>query len=435
MKLTWPTAPMSVSEPEVSVAISGPHFTTELIITVTTEDAPPRTYPPVAFSRSIENHPTVTATTGYAFLNTQSVILPTTATYTSTYDSSADTTTLTTSSVTVAPPSWPEIVVPSDMKGTQPSNATLISILFQRNLSWYWIVTQRATTAQIFTYMPKVLSAALNISESQVYTSKLMMFKPLSDEHVTRTLYLGYVPSDCTAVLKALVQDPDSGLYQQSGSSIEQELVSLIDTTFDPLTYAKSMSDDQHGTVAPQTRNVLVGSFSGAAGAVLLGVLAWWLRKRYTQQAGIKAASKRNTIQSFVDCSAPRNDADAPAQVSQSYFAGDNEAAPSESAFESPCGVTGTIGLRHTAMHTLPTWSPVPVKPSRTPSSVQHNMSYLRRTEQGRDAAESHEQLVPYVNYMEGLDPTLWDGHSFTLEEQGDAQQRKNDVLECRVVV
>lgn len=378
----------------------------------------------------------MTATTGYAFLNTKSVILPTASdTYTSAYDSSTDMTTLATSSVTVAPPTWPEIVVPSNMKGARPFNTTLISILFQRSLSWYWIVTQRATTAQIFTYMPKVLSAALNLNESQVYTSKLMMFRSPSDQRVTRTLYLSYVPSDCTAMLKELVQHPDSGFYLQNGSSIEQELVSLVDPTFDPLTYAKSMGDDQHGTVAPQTRNVLVGSFSGAAGAVLLGVLAWWLCRRRTQQAGARASSKRNTIQSFVDCSAPRNDTDVPAQASHSYFAGDNDATPSVSAFESPCGVTGTIGMRHTAIHTLPTRSPVPVRPPHTPSSVHHNRSYLSRTEQVHDAAESHEQLVPYVNYMEGLDPMLWDRRSFSLEEQGEAQQRKDDVLECRVVV
>lgn len=259
------------------------------------------------------------------------------------------------------------------------------------------------------------------------------MYEPPSDHRVTKTLYLAYVPSVYAATLKPLLQDPTSQFYQTNGSSIEQELVSLVDSTFDPLTYAQSAST-QHGMVAPQTRNVLVGSFSGAAGAVLLGVLAWWLRRRRTVRALADAASKRNTMQSFVDCSAPKKDLQVQAaHLSHSYFAGDQEGTPSVSAFESPCGVTGTIGMRHP----LPAWSPVPVmRPSRTPSSFHHDPSpYPCRSEPRHEAADSHDQLMPYTDYMDRHDAMPWDGQSFALEEQGETQQRKNDVLECRVVV
>jgi len=418
--------------------MSAPHVTTQVIVSFITGNArPTKTYPAAVLSQSMESRPTVTSTTGYAFLNTQSVVLPTQSYMNMPMsESSISTTTATTSSVTVVPTSLPEIVVPNNTNETHPSNTTLIAILFQRSLSWYWIVTQRATTAQIFTYMPKVLSTTLNISESQVYTSKLMMLKS-SDKRFTRTLYLGYVPSACTAALKELVQDPHSDFYQQSGSNVEQELVSLVDPTFDPLTYAKSEGNDRHGDVASEMRNALVGSFSGAAGAVVLGVLAWWLRRRCIRKAAADAASKRDTIQSFVDCSVPpKATGDQAAHTSHSYFAGDNDATPSASAFASPRGVNGTIGMRHTSIHPLPTWLPKPVmRAPRTPSSAQRRASYLDRTERDHEVAASHEQLVPYVSYMEELDPTLWDARSFSLEEQGETQQRKNDVLECRVVI
>ncbi|CCU98030.1 unnamed protein product [Malassezia sympodialis ATCC 42132] len=316
----WMTSPVNTLEPQETPMMSAPPATTQVIVTLITENArPTKTYPAAVLSQSMESRPTVTSTTG----------------------------------VTVVPTSLPEIVVPNNTNGTHPSNTTLIAILFQRSLSWYWIVTQRATTAQIFTYMPKVLSTTLNISESQVYTSKLMMLKS-SDERFTRTLYLGYVPSACTAALKEMVQDPHSNFYQQSGSNVEQELVSLVDPTFDPLTYAKSEGNDRHGDVASEMRNALVGSFSGAAGAVVLGVLAWWLRRRCIRKAAADAASKRDTIQSFVDCSVPpKATGDQAAHTSHSYFAGDNDATPTcnegiayTQFWAAPCVLPGSHGAR-----------------------------------------------------------------------------------------
>lgn len=299
-------------------------------------------------------------------------------------------------------------------------------------------MTQRATTAQIFTFMPKILSTALGVDESQVSTSRLMMYETATDDSVVRTLYLCYVPTNYTEALKQLIQNPQSLFYRQNQSSIEQELVSLIDPTFDPLAYANTSDGGTSGALAPQTRNVLVGSISGAAGAVLLGVLAWWVRKRHADRVVMEGKSKRNTIQSFVDCSAPQQETSAqPTHMSYSYFAGDNDATPSVTAFESPCGVTGTIGMREPAIHPLP-WSPVPVmRTSHALSSVQLDPSarWSHHPPEAHDAAQSHEQLVPYETYLDGFDKTVWDGHSFALEEQGEAQQRKNDVLECRVVV
>ena len=120
--------------------------------------------------------------TGYAFLNTMSLVLPT-FNKTSSVSSSAQSTSSsastnaplspTFSGTISSPSSMPVSILPAESNRTSQAGAVLISILFKSTIPWVWITSQRETTAQIFTYMPQIIAHAIQCAASDVSTVEL----------------------------------------------------------------------------------------------------------------------------------------------------------------------------------------------------------------------------------------------------------------------
>lgn len=60
----------------------------------------------------------------------------------------------------------------------QPANSTLISILLTSAMSWSWLLAQSDASAQVFAYMPVLISEALDIEKKEVKTDSLEAWQP-----------------------------------------------------------------------------------------------------------------------------------------------------------------------------------------------------------------------------------------------------------------
>lgn len=310
----------------------------------------------------------------YAFVNTNSLVLPdsntttssateadktTTATPTSTTDSTVtvDSTFTGTSTMSSATPSaLPLIIKPSNAPSSKPADATLIAILFKPTLPWAWIVEQRSTTAQIFTYMPEIIANAVSIKTLDVVTVKLRRYDPQDGDtlYKYRTLYLAYMPKKLSVQLQELIKTNSSLIFNPGGGAVPSQLANEIDPTFDLLEFAQDDEIEEDHVKANDTRNALVGSFVGVGGAVTLGVLIWLLQRHLKKRKHreSKRVSRNDSILSFGnDSPDPYLDGIAP-HASQrhragSFFAGDEDGS-SAHVFEHPQGITGTIDVGHT---------------------------------------------------------------------------------------
>lgn len=59
-----------------------------------------------------------------------------------------------------------------------PANSTLISVLLTSAMSWSWLLAQSDASAQVFAYMPVLISEALGIGKEQVKTDSLEAWQP-----------------------------------------------------------------------------------------------------------------------------------------------------------------------------------------------------------------------------------------------------------------
>lgn len=218
-----------------------------------------------------------------------------------------------------------------------------MAVLFKRTMPWLWVVEQRETAAQIFTYMPRLLATGTG-SDPQAVTTKELRAYTLND--TVLTLYLAYVPVDKVQELQAALQDPTAAMTPPHATPVEVQLLSQIDPSFDILAYSPTDSDDASNTIPLNTRTALVSSFSGIAGLALLGFVVWLVRRCNHRRMEKQRLKRRNTIQSFsalsnspvsIPCDLP------PAPRASSFYVGDPHGS-SVTAFESD-GVTGTLDV------------------------------------------------------------------------------------------
>ncbi|KAI3625808.1 hypothetical protein CBS9595_001169 [Malassezia furfur] len=240
-------------------------------------------------------------------------------------------------------PAYPAAVVPLGASNTAPKDTTSVAVLFKRTMPWLWVVEQRETAAQIFTYMPRLLATGTG-SDPQAVTTKELRAYTLND--TVLTLYLAYVPVDKVQELQAALQDPTAAMTPPHATPVEVQLLSQIDPSFDILAYSPTDSDDASNTIPLNTRTALVSSFSGIAGLALLGFVVWLVRRCNHRRMEKQRLKRRNTIQSFsalsnspvsIPCDLP------PAPRASSFYVGDPHGS-SVTAFESD-GVTGTLDV------------------------------------------------------------------------------------------
>lgn len=293
------------------------------------------------------------------FVNTESLVLPknqaqppmrtSTASFgTGTMSSPTPSTSMPSSSAShshasSSVPSYPEAVVPLGASDTAPKDTTSIAVLFKRTMPWMWVVEQRETAAQIFTYMPRLLATGIG-SDPQAVTTKELRAYAIND--TVLTLYLAYVPFNKADDLQAALQDPTAAMTPPNATPVEVQLLKQIDPSFNILAYTPTDPDGAPNTIPLNARTALVSSFSGIAGLALLGFAVWLVRRCNRRRVEKQRRERRNTIQSFsalsnspvsMPCDLP------PAPRASSFYVGDPHGS-SVTAFESD-GVTGTLDV------------------------------------------------------------------------------------------
>lgn len=354
------------------------------------------------------------------FVNTQSLVLPvaqakpssdplnlstSAATTTSTGTSSAASSTAassTAASSSAATPSssYPQTIIPEGAQSTAPKGAVQVAVLFKASMPWLWIVRQRETTAQIFTYLPRLLAAGIGMGADVVTTKELRAY---TVDGTMRTLYVAYIPSAKRAQLGRALHEPKAAMSPPDVNDVEEELLEQIDPSFDVDDYATTRADDESDEMPATTRTVLVSSFSGIAGVALLSFSVWLMQRYNRRRTEQRRLERRNTIQSFSALSG--SPASAPCQLppamrSSSYYVGDPHGS-SITAFESR-GMTGRCDVV-----SAPYLGSCPV----APDAPWHSASHLLHAEPGGSEAWSHApycyaDLIPNVRPSESVPRT-----------------------------
>jgi len=185
------------------------------------------------------------------------------------------------------------------------SGFTVISILFNQQLSWQFEATNPDAPSQIFAYFPGVIATALGIDTSQVTTLYLQAYIPATykspaDVALLGTLYLAYIPTADINTLAAEIKVQSSAFYTGS-TGIAQALAMRVDSTFS----INSVADPNAGTdgTGPNTnspsgnsssssktrQDAIIGVVSalGAIAMLTLGFLvyrSWQRRQEYAHR-------------------------------------------------------------------------------------------------------------------------------------------------------
>ena len=287
--------------------------------------------------------------TRYAFLNTDSLLLPET-TKTTSAGSAMVTSTISTVMSSI-PNTMPLTIDPENKQATRPTNDMLISILFKASLSWTWISVQRGTSAQVFTYMPEIVAHALSIQASDVKTIQLRRYEQQEgNDTVQRTLYLAYIPKKYGDPLQHLIANRTSMFYSPDGDRASRELAQEVDPASNLFLFATQPDDDVDNSMPVVTRNALLGSFVGVGGAVTLGIFIWFVQRHLKKKSGGSSLKlkRSDSILSFGNDS-PDPYLDRKTSTSRhntcgSFFAGDS-AGSSADVFQRQQGVTGIINV------------------------------------------------------------------------------------------
>ena len=197
--------------------------------------------------------------------------------------------------------SYPSSIVPSEIDPTVPNDCFVFAVLFRDSLPWSWVTHQRNTTAQIFSYLPKVLAAALDIDSPAINTLRLERYTNKSSV-VPLTLYVAYAPNTTAKVLQTAVTQKSSPLYSIYFSGVSAELIREIDSTYDPLWYMGRPQGDHRHESPHVSDQAIAGSIGGVGGAAALGILYFIFQQRVRNRRMIKEdqlIQRRCTIQSF----------------------------------------------------------------------------------------------------------------------------------------
>ncbi|KAK9896507.1 hypothetical protein P389DRAFT_180277 [Cystobasidium minutum MCA 4210] len=222
--------------------------------------------------------------------------------------------TSTTSSFAPFPSEWPSVIVPTNAQmlsaSSVPSGNTLISILFTEDLSWAWLCANGDASAQVFAFMPTLISTAINITSSEVITDKLVAYQPENYDGSTGTIlsvYLGYIPTSYVDALSAAIKAPNSAFYTRT-SGIPLQLSKVVNPTLPIMAYAQqgvsntaveagavngSINDGNSiaaNSAADKKKTIIIAVVT-SIGVFLLAVLAFFAIKAARKSKGTSAAA------------------------------------------------------------------------------------------------------------------------------------------------
>lgn len=117
------------------------------------------------------------------------------------------------------------------------SNFLMISILFNQELNWPWVVSHQTSSIQIFAWLPAIIATALGVPADQVKTWALQVYVPASyngptDAVQLGTMWLGYIPKDQVDNLAQQIKAKQSLFYNGINDSVAQALASRVNPGF-----------------------------------------------------------------------------------------------------------------------------------------------------------------------------------------------------------
>ncbi|KAF5374174.1 hypothetical protein D9615_008817 [Tricholomella constricta] len=143
------------------------------------------------------------------------------------------------------------------------SDYTMISILFNQELNWPFVVTTQISSSQIFAWLPAIIATALQVPAVQVKTWALQVYVPASyrnaqDSVQLGTMWLGYIPSDQVDTLAAQIKAKQSAFYNGVPDNVAKALASHVNSGF-------SLNAVPDPNLTPKDDGAGSGSASGAA--------------------------------------------------------------------------------------------------------------------------------------------------------------------------
>ncbi|KAF8636198.1 hypothetical protein AX17_003686 [Amanita inopinata Kibby_2008] len=204
----------------------------------------------------------------------------------------------------VSPPPLPSgipyRIYPKDGPASGQTGYTLISILFNQELNWPFVVGNWISSSQIFAWIPVLISTALNVPAEQVRTFALQVFVPMqyrgpNDQALLGTMWLGYIPTEYISTLAGQMKVRESTFYTGVQNNVAHDLALHVNSGFSLLSITSvnagnnggNGGNNGAGVAGPASRarqDAIIGVVSalGAIAVCVLVFLVWrsWMRKR-----------------------------------------------------------------------------------------------------------------------------------------------------------
>ncbi|KAG6876704.1 hypothetical protein C0993_000968 [Termitomyces sp. T159_Od127] len=130
------------------------------------------------------------------------------------------------------------IVPPTPLDLSQVTNQyTMISILFDEELNWPFVVGNQLSSSQIFAWITVIIQTALNLTADQVKTYVLQVYIPATytgpnDKSQLGTTWLGFIPGDQVDALAAMIKNKSSKFYTGVNNPVAQALANHVNSGF-----------------------------------------------------------------------------------------------------------------------------------------------------------------------------------------------------------
>ncbi|KAJ3755780.1 hypothetical protein EV360DRAFT_49138, partial [Lentinula raphanica] len=179
------------------------------------------------------------------------------------------------------PSSLPYRILPQDQISSSDdlTGYTLVSLLFDLQLNWPFVVNSADSSSQLFAFMPVILQTALGLTADQVKTWTLQVNIPSdytgpSDADLLETMYLVYIPSSSVSNLQDQIKADQSAFYTGVDIPVAQQLASLVNSGWNLLSIAAPDSTGSSGSTTSDSDTGASSSSDKSKEDAIIGVTA-----------------------------------------------------------------------------------------------------------------------------------------------------------------
>jgi len=196
------------------------------------------------------------------------------------------------------PSDLPSLILPGSAEqipaGANLSGYTLVSLLFDLQLNWPFVVGNSETTSQLFAWIPVILQTALSLNSDQVKTYEMAVNIPAdytgpSDQSLLETMYLVYLPTGSVSELQDQLKAQQSAFFTGVTDPVAQQIAALVNTGWNVLSVpppsggpgsgsgGSTSSDDTTGasSSSTKTRQDAIIGVTASLGGIAVCVLAF----------------------------------------------------------------------------------------------------------------------------------------------------------------